>query len=229
MLETRERAGSSGPIAPRLRSSRVIVALILVICYPALFYVVEHARASRSNADGPPMFRAIVSEIGERRAGMSSRSFAPAEDQTTEPPRHWVFPPIDIWPSALGWSATLSEFTPVSDARHDPRFEQQDDLSSGKPVGRRPVLRMIRWLRPEYPLEWALAGKEGTVLLNLRIDPSGQPTETVVMTSSASQELDESAERAAQLWRFAPPLWNARPVEVWVQVEVRYHRSGDQK
>jgi TonB family protein len=173
------------------------------------------------------MFKAIVSEVGERRAGMSSAPFVPKEDQTTDPPRHWVFPPIDIWPSPPGWSAALSEFTPVTDAHPDPAAEPQDHLSIGKSAARRPMLSMVRWLRPDYPMEWALAGKEGSVLLDLRIDPSGQPSEIMVRRSSASRELDESAARAARQWRFAPPLWNARPVEVWAEVEVRYHQSDD--
>jgi TonB family protein len=229
MLGTHERARSSDATSPRLRSSRVIVVLVLIICYAALFYAVAHTRGSRYNADGPSMFKAIVSELGERRAGMSSRSFVPIEDQTTDPLRHWIFPPIDIWPSPPGWSATLSEFTSVTDARPDPAAEEQDYSSIAKPSARRPVLRMTRWLRPEYPMEWVLAGKEGAVLLGLRIDPSGQPAEIMVTRSSASRELDESATRAARLWRFSPPRWNARPVEVWAQVEVRYHRSADRE
>jgi TonB family protein len=228
MAEAHERAGSSNPMFPRLRSSRVIVVLVLISCYAALFYAGVHTPASRFNADGPPMFKAIVSELGERRAGLSSRPFVPVEeDQTTDPPRRWIFPPIDIWPSPPGWSAALSEFTPVRDAQPDPAAEQQEHLSIGKSAARRPLLSMIRWLRPDYPMEWALAGKEGSVLLDLRIDSSGQPSEIIVTRSSASPDLDESAARAARLWRFAPPLWNARPVEVWAKVEVRYHRSGD--
>jgi len=227
MPGTRERAGSSDPTSAGFQSSRVIVVLALIICYAALFYAVVHTRASRSKAaDGPPMFSAVVSELGERRAGMSSKPIEHVEDQTTDPPRRWLFPPIDIWPNPSGWKAALSEFTPVTDAQPDP-VGHEDQLSIGKPSARRPVLRMTRWLGPDYPTEWALAGKGGSVLLNLSIDPSGQPAENRVTRSSGSPELDESAAHAARLWRFAPPLWNARPVEVWAEVEVRYHRSGD--
>ena len=228
MPGTSERAGSSDSIAPRLRSSRAIVVLVLILCYAALFYAVVRTRASRSSADGPAMFSAVVSDSGERRAGMSSKPFEHVEDQTADPPRHWIFPAIDIWPSPPGWSATLSEFTPVTNAQPDPA-EQKDSLAIRNPSARRPVLHMLRWLRPDYPTEWALAGKEGTVLLDIRIDPAGQAAEIRVTRSSGLPELDESAVHAAHRWRFAPPLWNTQPVEVWAQVELRYHRSGDRE
>jgi TonB family protein len=206
----------------------VIVVLVLVICYSALFYALVHTRASRSRTDGPPLFSAVVSELGERRAGLSSKPYAVLEDQTTDPPRHWRFRPIDVWPNPPGWSSTLSEFTPVTDAQPDATVHQIQG-PSGKPSGRRPALRMVCWLRPDYPAEWARTGQEGRVLLDLRIAPGGQASEVSVTQSSGSRTLDESAARAARHWRFAPPLWNARPVEVWAQVEIRYHRFGDRR
>jgi TonB family protein len=229
MPGTHKRAGSSGPISASFLSSRVIVALVLIVCYAALFYAVVRARAARSTTDGPPMFSAVVSELGERRAGTSSKPFTHMEDQTMDPPRHWTFRPIDIWPNPAGWSATVSKFTPVTDAKPDQPGEQQNDMPTDKPAARLPVLSMIRWLRPDYPMDWALAGKEGTVQLDLRIDSNGQPSTIMLTGNSGSPELDESTVRAAQVWRFAPPLWNGRPVEVWAHIEVRYHRSGDQE
>ena len=211
-----------------MRRSRGIIVVVLIFCYVALFYAVVHTSAPRSLADGPPMFSAVVSELGERRAGMSSKPYLRVEDQKADPPRHWMFPAIDIWPNPPGWSATPTEFTPAADAK-PALATQQDQLSIGKAPARRPVLSMTRWLRPDYPAEWALVGTEGTVLLELRIDPSGKASEIKVARTSASRDLDDSAANAARQWRFAPPLWNAHPVEVWAQVEVRYHRSGDGK
>jgi len=65
-------------------------------------------------------------------------------------------------------------------------------------------LRMVRWLRPEYPLEWAVAGMDGSVLLDQRIDAHGQPVKTTVARGSGSPQLDEAALHAANAWRFAP-------------------------
>jgi len=81
---------------------------------------------------------------------------------------------------------------------------------------------MVRWLRPSYPADWASAGVQGSVLLDLLIDPNGQPIEIKIAQGSGSQALDQSAARAANDWRFAPPRWNSQPVEVWARIEVRF-------
>ncbi|HEY4212192.1 MAG TPA: energy transducer TonB [Steroidobacteraceae bacterium] len=82
---------------------------------------------------------------------------------------------------------------------------------------------MVRWLRPEYSMEWALAGMDGSVLLDQRIDAHGQPVKTTVARGSGSPQLDEAALRAANAWRFVPPLWKSQPVEVSSQIEVRFN------
>ena len=87
-------------------------------------------------------------------------------------------------------------------------------LDGKTPPQRRWVLRMVRWLRPEYLMEWASMGIEGSVLLDLRIVRRGQPVEIVMAQSSGSSQLDTSVLRAARLWKFAPPVYKTRPVEV---------------
>jgi TonB family protein len=146
-------------------------------------------------------------------------------NELTPPPRQWRFPRIDLWPSVLGYAATVSEFTPVTEAEADPPEMPPAALDGKTPPKRRSVLRMVRWLRPEYPVEWASMGIEGSVLLDLRIDRRGQPVEIVMAQSSGSSQLDTSVLRAARLWKFAPPFYKTRPVEVESRVEVRFNRN----
>jgi hypothetical protein len=116
MHETHERASTTSLRLPRSWRSRVVVVAAIVICYGAFLYGIAHMRAPRSsNANGPPMFAPVVSKVRvPRKVTISSKPWKPsARDQLTPPPRHWKFPPIDLWPSAPGWSATWSEFTPV--------------------------------------------------------------------------------------------------------------------
>jgi TonB family protein len=218
-----QHEGTSGHMLPRARGSRVVVVLVLVLCYAAVFYSMSRIRALPSGADGPAAFGPVVSQIGEHRDGMTSRGFFPTENQSLQPPHDWIFPPIDIWPNPPGWSATLSEFTPVADAQPDP---DEVDASSNIPASRRSRLHMVRWLRPAYPAEWALAGVEGSVVLELLIDANGQPLQTIVLRSSGSTQLDDSAVQAASAWRFAAPRWDSKPVEVSARVELRYNLSG---
>jgi TonB family protein len=175
------------------------------------------------------MFGPVISEVLRRGAPLTSRplDLEPAvEDQLTPPPRYWRFPPIDIWPTAGGSSSILTDTTPVTDAQADPPDTQtppRDGQPTQKPASRRSKLRLIRWFRPEYRIEWALAGMEGSVVLDLLISANGQPGQTTMARHSGSPELDEAALRAANLWRFAPPSWKSRPIEVWGRVEVRFN------
>jgi len=217
----------------RLWRSRAIVVLVLVIGYAALFYGIAHTRAPPTKTGGLPMLTPVISEVGTRRGdALTAKPLAiGSEDESTPPARHWIFPPIDIWPSASSWSATLSEFTPVTDAQPDPRDTQGLHQHDGPPVNNaragRSTLRMVRWLRPTYPIDWASAGVQGSVVLDLLIDAHGQPLEVVVARGSGSSELDETTLRAARFWRFSPPRFKSRPVEVWGRVEVQYRVAFD--
>jgi TonB family protein len=209
--------------------SGLIVVTAIVICHGAFFYGMAHTRAPRSSdTNAPPMFGPVVSKVWvPPRAAISSKRWEPgAEDQLTPPPRHWKFPPIDLWPSAPGRPATLSEFTPVTDAHPDPPDTQaplRGERPAAKPAPRRANLQMVRWLRPEYSTDCASPATEGSTVLDLLINATGQPVEITVARSSGSTELDGAASRAASLWRFAPPLWKSRPVEVWGRIELRFH------
>jgi TonB family protein len=213
---------------PRSGLTHAVVILALVSCHVALFYGISQTRSPKSSTDGTPMFGPVVSNEWRdlRQRYMTSRRWsAPTqEDQSTPPSRHWKFPPVDIWPSSASRLTTPSEFTPVTDAQPDPTDTQTPrDERANKPPVRLSKLRMVRWLRPEYPMEWAVAGMDGSVLLDQRIDAHGQPFETTVARGSGSAQLDEAALHAAEAWRFVPPLWKSEPVEVSSQIEVRFN------
>lgn len=227
MSAGQRRPGATSGWPPGWWRSRTVVVLLLLTGYLGLLYGVTHTRARRSGATGLPMLTPVISEVGVRRGDALTGRPPPTavEDESTPPARHWIFDPIDIWPSTPGRSATLSEFTPVSEARADPRDLEpapQNQQPAKKP-GRRPsTLRLVRWLRPQYPPDWAAAGVSGSVVLDLLIDPGGKPVAISVAQSSGSAQLDAAALTAARLWRFAPPRWKSGPVEVWGRVEVRF-------
>jgi TonB family protein len=209
MHVTYERARTTGWRLPRSLGFRALVILLLVILHSAVFYAIAQVRARQSSntgepLGGPSLFGAVISEV-RREAPLTSRplDLEPAvDDQLAPPPRHWRFPPIDIWPSAPSWSPIVTDTTPVTDAQADPPDTQtppQDGQPIKKPAPRRSKLRMVRWFRPEYRIEWALTGMEGSVVLDLLIDPNGQPDQTTVSQHSGSPELDEAVLRAAHL------------------------------
>lgn len=233
MHEMHERPGLE---SPRSWRTRAIVLAVLTISYGALFYGLQHMPEPQSSfVDSRQMFTPIVSKIGEERLGSTrSKPRRPEEqglrgeyEQSLPPPRHWTFPPIDLSPSAPGWVATSSEFTPITDAKPDPS-EMQALLPAGQPVPksvpRNWNLQMVYWFRPVYDhAQCSSRPADGPLVLDLLINSDGRPVGTTIAQSSGASQLDNTVLRAANLWRFAPPLWKSRPVEVWGRIEVRFN------
>lgn len=194
--------------------SHLIVITIIVVLHAAVFYFVARGHGARDlGADGPAMFGPVISRVWvPERAGISSRPWRPEPPaDRTPPPARWTFPAIDLWPSAPGWTPTLSEFAPVTNARPDPQAMRHSSL------------RMIRWLRPVYASECSAGTAGRSVVLDLLIDSSGQPVEVKVVRSSGQSELDDAGLGAAREWRFAPPLWQSRPVQTRGRIELRFN------
>jgi len=82
-----------------------------------------------------------------------------------------------------------------------------------------PVL--IFKMEAEYPEEARKAKYQGTVLLDVEIDDSGQVTNLRV-ARSLGLGLDQKAIDAVKRWRFKPAMKNGMPVGIEVQVEVSF-------
>jgi protein TonB len=75
---------------------------------------------------------------------------------------------------------------------------------------------------PEYPRRARQLGFEGTVVLNVMINPKGGVEDVKIAVSSGYSLLDQSALRSVKAWRFKPARRGDQPVAAWVQVPVRY-------
>jgi len=82
--------------------------------------------------------------------------------------------------------------------------------------------RKIKDVKPVYPEQSLLAGDEGVVLVELKVDTSGSVTDTRVLWSKCSR-LNESALKATRSWQFEQVLVDgkARPFAVTAQVPFR--------
>lgn len=75
---------------------------------------------------------------------------------------------------------------------------------------------------PEYPALARRRAYQGTVLLDVRVDRQGGAAEVRVAQSSGHVVLDRSAVAGVRRWRFEPARRLGQPVEMWVQVPVRF-------
>ncbi|MFQ6405141.1 energy transducer TonB [Methylophilus sp. 'Pure River'] len=75
---------------------------------------------------------------------------------------------------------------------------------------------------PEYPDFAADQGLEGTVVLRVKVLPSGKPGEVKVKKSSGHGILDDAAVAAAKRWAFTPAKRGNTPVEGWAIFPVEF-------
>lgn len=74
---------------------------------------------------------------------------------------------------------------------------------------------------PEYSEEARKAKYQGTVVLGLIVDASGQP-QNIKISHGLGMGLDQKAIDAVRKWRFEPALKDGKPVAVLISVEVNF-------
>ena len=79
---------------------------------------------------------------------------------------------------------------------------------------------------PIYPAEAYRLQQQGEVVLRARIGKSGSVLSLKVKDSSGYDALDQSALRTVRKWRFEPARWNGIPVELTIDVPVRFRIRG---
>jgi TonB family protein len=210
----------------KLGGTRSYVVVAVILAHALVLYALMHAPA-RVTFDGPSMFGAAIANqpVVEQAQPLRSRPWQPPVTKVvaTHRVREWHFPRVDIWPVTGEPCPTTSEFGPLMGTRPVAEEVQAQSIHAPKlaiPKIQEP--RMVLWLRPAYPLEWARTEMEGTVLLNLRIGPTGDTSEIKIARSSGSPKLDVLAARAAKSWRFTPENWQGRPIESNATVELTF-------
>ena len=75
---------------------------------------------------------------------------------------------------------------------------------------------------PAYPRSELRRGREGLVLLRVRVTPKGRPSEISVSRSSGIAAFDQAAVRAVRAWRFLPATRGGQPIAGTVKVPIRF-------
>ena len=81
--------------------------------------------------------------------------------------------------------------------------------------------KLLKIVRPVYPIQSQSAGIEGTVLLRAVISTSGDLIGLTVL-NTAEADLAKAAIDAVGQWKYQPTLLNGVPVEVVTTVTVNF-------
>ena len=77
--------------------------------------------------------------------------------------------------------------------------------------------------KPSYPSLSRRLGEEGTVRLNILVNPDGSVARLELLKSSGHPRLDRSAmETVRSSWKFEPARQGGRPVTAWVIVPIQF-------
>jgi protein TonB len=83
--------------------------------------------------------------------------------------------------------------------------------------------RKVVDVRPVYPEIARTARREGTVILEAVLDPTGSVTQLRVVRSVPL--LDEAAIEAVRQWKYTPSVYYGRPVSVLMTITIRFTLS----
>ena len=80
--------------------------------------------------------------------------------------------------------------------------------------------------RPGYPAVAIRRGYEGSVVLDVRVLPNGEPEEVTIFKSSGYKVLDKAALSAVKKWKFVPAQRGFKAVSSWVKVPIEFRLEG---
>jgi len=138
----------------------------------------------------------------------------PTPEQRVVQPTHTVEAPIDA-----PWVEPMVEATSTTDYL-------VETATGGAEPSRGVPLAYESASPPRYPREPARLGQEGTVLLRVQVDASGNVIRVEIQQSSGVRQLDQAAQRHVQRhWRFHPAMQQGRPVAAWALVPIEFRLS----
>lgn len=79
---------------------------------------------------------------------------------------------------------------------------------------------------PAYPRLSRRLGEHGRVVLRVRVEPDGRPSELEVQRSSGSLRLDKAALDAVRRWSFVAARRGDRNIAAWVLVPMEFRLNG---
>ena len=164
----------------------------------------------------PPLPRSsiVVVPLPERIEPPPRPPVVPVAQPRTERPQpvqqHTEVPPVDT-PPVVTQDARAVDVPYVPSVDTAPAVVEAE-ATRGPVAGVR--LEYAAAPAPTYPREELLAGREGTVLLQVLVDVDGTPLEVTVHTSSGNKRLDRAAQQQVlRHWSFRPALRDGRPIQ----------------
>jgi protein TonB len=184
--------------------SRVVGIGFVVLLHIALIYALVNALARRSvEVVHAPIETKIIEEIKQQ-----PQEPPPPPPEFKPPPRAFVPPPeVHIETPAAAQSTAITAVTPVAPVAAPPKAEPARVL---------PRVDAAHSQQPDYPPDARRAGEEGSLVLQVLVDPNGRAIDSKLEQSSGSERLDRAALQGVKAsYRFTPGTVDGKAQEMW--------------
>ena len=89
---------------------------------------------------------------------------------------------------------------------------------------------MVKRVPPKYPEAARKRGQQGTVMLQALVNTQGLPVKVHVLPGKGlAPDLDQAAVDAVRQWVFEPAKAKGKPVEIRIQIPVKYRLADKGK
>jgi len=186
-----------------LAAGRLVGLGLVVLLHVTLIYALVNALARRTIEVAPaPIETKIIEEVKQQPPEPP-----PPPPPDFKPPPPAFVPPPEVHietPAPPPQSTAITAVTPVAPP------------PTAAPVRVMPRVDAAHSQQPDYPAASRRAGEEGSLILQVLVDPNGRAIDSKLEQSSGFERLDQAAlEGVKTSYRFIPGTIAGKPQEMW--------------
>jgi periplasmic protein TonB len=183
-------------------AGRLVGLGLVVLLHVVLIYALVNALARRTiEVVHAPIETKIIEEVKPP----PQEPPPPPPPEFKPPPPAFVPPPeVHIETPPPPQNTAITAVTPVAPP------------PKAAPVRVLPRVDVAHSQQPEYPPDSRRAGEEGSLILQVLVDPNGRVLDSKLEQSSGSERLDQAALQGVKTsYRFIPGTVDGKPQEMW--------------
>jgi protein TonB len=183
--------------------------------------------AQTAGARGVVVLDATIDPDGKVSNARVVRSVALLDAAAVAAVRQWEFTPTVINGRAVPVIMTVTVNFTAPEGSSTPSPPAAPPLQAGastiQPLRGGPTPRVIKRVNASYTAEALRAGVQGSVMVEVTIDPQGKVSDTKVTRSIPL--LDAAAVAAARQWEFTPTIIDGTPVPAIATIELSFNMA----
>jgi len=210
---------------PFTKSERIIIGIVLVLhALPALEFI--HLSARPPKMDDDRVMANLVSPAPAKSQEAPAAPKAPPPKPKEEPKKKAETKPAPSEPKQSNAPQKQAEAKSESQAQSAAVAPSSAGGASGTPI-QTDIGKLEVLYQPDadayYPSFSKRSGEQGTVVVRLIIDQSGNVEDIALLQSSSFPRLDRAASEIGKRYRFKPYLVNGSPQRISTNLLIKFN------